>query len=65
MLCRLPMCVPCDELLAIRHSLLHCSDLFDERDHFLTANSLKVLFRIVSLDCIFKYHKEINIKKSV
>ena len=53
--------VPCNELLSLEHVLLHCSDLSEVRQKYVHANSLRMLFRYVSLNSVFDFLKEINV----
>ena len=57
----LPMCIRCDELLTIEHTLLTCSGLIEIRESHFTAQSLCVLFQEISPEKIFNFLKEINI----
>ena len=47
-----PFCIPCKKSLSLQHVLLHCSDIIDVRKKYFHANSLRMLFRDVSLDLI-------------
>ena len=55
------MCVACDEVLSVKHILLHCADLTEIRHKHFTSDSMKRLFRDVPPDVIFNFLKEINI----
>ena len=56
-----PECIPCNERLTIKHLLLDCVDTQEIRNKYFTASSLKVLFRDVPPDQIFKFLKEIHV----
>ena len=55
------MCIGCDELLTIKHTLLTCSDLTEIRQNHFTAQSLRELFQEILREKIFNFLKEINI----
>ena len=57
----IPMCVACDEVLSVKHILLHCADLIEIRRKHFTSVSMKQLFQDVPLDVIFNFLREINI----
>ena len=56
-----PMCIGCDQHLAIEHILLTCSDFIEMRESHFTAQSLRMLFQDISPEKIFNFLKEINI----
>ena len=56
-----PFRIPCSELLSLEHLLLHCSDLTEIREKHFHANSLRILFRDVSLGSIYDFLKEISV----
>ena len=56
-----PFCIPYNESLSLEHVLLRCSDLTDLTEKYFRANSMRMLFRDVSLDSIFDFLKEINV----
>ena len=59
-------CILCNELLSWEHMLLLCSDLIAIREREKKImQSLRLLFRGVSLDSIFDFLKEINVFKKV
>ena len=43
-------CMLCTELLTVKHILLFCSDFVETKDQYFRAQSLKVLFKEISLD---------------
>ena len=51
----------CDKRLTIEHILLTCSDFIEIRENHFTAKSLRMLFKDISPEKIFKFLKEINI----
>ena len=55
-----PMCIGCDELLTVEHTLLTCSDLTEIRESHFTAQSLHVLFQDIPPEKTFNFVKEFN-----
>ena len=55
------MCIGCDKRLTIEHILLTCSDFIEIRESHFRAISLRMLFKDISPEKIFKFLKEINI----
>ena len=55
-----PMCFVCDEVLSVKHILLHCADLIEIRHRHFTLDSMKRLFRDVPPDVIFNFLREIK-----
>ena len=56
-----PECIPCGEPLTIKHILIDCVDFYDVRMKYFSVSSLKILFRDVPPDIIFKFLREIRI----
>ena len=56
-----PMCIGCDQHLAIEHILRTCSDFIEMRERHFAAKSLRMLFTDISPEKIFNFLKEINI----
>ena len=48
-------CIPCDRLCSVEDLLTECVDLMEWRRHFITTESLKVLFRECSSDNIVQF----------
>ena len=56
-----PFCVACDCPITVKHILLECADLLDQRNTFYDCSSLYDLFRHVPFVSICKFLKEINV----
>ena len=56
-----PHCIPCNKPISIKHVLLDCWDLYDVRRKYFTATSIRLLFRDVPPDKIFRFLHEVNL----
>ena len=56
----IPLCIPCDEILTIKHILIDCIDFQSMRSRFYSYDSLKKLFEEADPKLIFKFLKEIG-----
>jgi len=57
-----PVCHACDEMFTIKHILIECADFIYVREKYYTnISSLSMLFRNVSVECIFNFLKEIGL----
>ena len=50
-----PLCIPCDELLTVKHILVDCIDFQITRSRFYTVDGLEELFRDVRTDLILNF----------
>lgn len=56
-----PWCIGCHERLTLKHILIDCWEVFEIRNKYFTADSMRILFRDVPPDEIFGFLREINI----
>jgi kelch-like protein 2/3 len=56
----IPVCIPCDEILTIKHILLNCVDFQHVRSRFYSCDSLEKLFKDVDPKLIFNFLKEVG-----
>ena len=60
-----PECIQCNELLTIKHILLHCIDFQPIREKHYNADSMYNFFDTVSIDSIISFIKEIGLYKKL
>ena len=53
-----PMCEVCNDLLTVKHFMLHCNRYSSIRRRFYTASTMRELFDKVSLRKILQFLKE-------
>jgi ribonuclease HI len=56
----IPVCIPCDEILTIKHILLDCVDFQQVRSRFYSCDSLEKLYKDVDPKLIFNFLKEVG-----
>ena len=56
-----PQCIGCDTQLTVKHFLLECIDFIDVRRSCFQSNSLKDLFKNVSVERILSFLKRTNL----
>ena len=57
----IPECIPCGEILSIKHVLIDCVDFAPSRARYYTADSLKELFDNVDPAKILGFIKDIGL----
>lgn len=56
-----PICIPCDEILSVKHMLIDCIDFQIVRNRFYSADTLENLFKNIDPNLIFEFLKEIGL----
>ena len=56
-----PVCVACDVVLTVKHTLIECADLLEIRKKYFEEKSLYSLFRNVIPEVIFDFLREIGV----
>ena len=55
-----PVCVACNTIITVKHSLIQCADLLEVRKQYFEEKSLYSLLRDVNPEKSFDYLKEIG-----
>ena len=54
------VCVACNTIITVKHILIECADLVEDRKKYFEDRSSYLLFRNVNPENIFDYLKEIG-----
>ena len=56
-----PVCVACNVVLTVKHTLIECADLLEIREKYFEEKSLYLLFRNVIPEVVFDFLREIGV----
>ena len=56
-----PVCVACNDVIAVKHNLIECVDLLEIRKKYFEKRSLYSLLRNVIPEIIFDFLREIGV----